>query len=137
VRFFTTHGKQKQLTAPAPNGVGQPLPCAGSKTHGKHGLFAVRLPEKRTANIGCLPCACPKTHGKQGSLPCAPLKTHDKGTVLAVGFGHFAVRLPKTHGKVTLQFIFFWFSRLKIPKNHSNVIYIIIFITGINISTEA
>jgi hypothetical protein len=46
VRFFTTHGKQKQLTAPAPNGVEQPLPCA-----------------------------CPKTHGKQGCLPCAFLKS--------------------------------------------------------------
>jgi hypothetical protein len=72
VRFFTTHGKQKQLTAPAPNGVGQPLPCAEiktrappGKTHGKHRPFAVRLPKnarqtgpfavrhhkKRTANI--------------------------------------------------------------------------------------
>jgi hypothetical protein len=100
-------------------------------------LFAVRLPEKRTANIGCLPCACPKTHGKQGSLPCAPLKTHDKGTVLAVGFGHFAVRLPKTHGKVTIAIYFFLVFTFKNTQNHSNVIYIIIFITGINISTEA
>jgi hypothetical protein len=74
VRFFTTHGKQKQLTAPAPNGVGQPLPCAEIKTHGKQGLFAVRLQEKRTANIGSLPCACLKTHGKQGPLPCATIK---------------------------------------------------------------
>jgi hypothetical protein len=74
VRFSTTHGKQKQLTAPAPNGVEQPLPCAGSKTHGKQGLFAVRRPEKRTANNPCLPCASQKTHGKQGCLPCAAIK---------------------------------------------------------------
>jgi hypothetical protein len=45
VRFFTTHGKQKHLTAPAPNGVEHPLPCVGSKTHGKQGLFAVRRPK--------------------------------------------------------------------------------------------
>jgi hypothetical protein len=76
VRFSTTHGKQKQLTAPAPNGVEQPLPCAESKTHGKQGLFAVRRPEKRTANNPCLSCASQKTHGKQGCLPCAFLKAH-------------------------------------------------------------
>jgi hypothetical protein len=71
VRFFTTHGKQKQLTAPAPNGVEQPLPCAGRKTHGKQPLFAVRLPEKRTAKalfwllvLVTLPCVFQKTHGK-------------------------------------------------------------------------
>jgi hypothetical protein len=45
VRFSTTHGKQKQLTAPVLNGVDQALPCAGRKTHGKQSLFAVRRPE--------------------------------------------------------------------------------------------
>jgi hypothetical protein len=43
VRFFKTHGKKKQLTAPEANGVWHPLPCAGSKTHGKDEIFAVHL----------------------------------------------------------------------------------------------
>jgi hypothetical protein len=65
VRHGESHGKEKQLTAPAPNGTLQPLPCAGKKTHGnllplpcatiesarQSLLFAVRCHTKRTANI--------------------------------------------------------------------------------------
>jgi hypothetical protein len=54
-----------------------------------------------------VPCASRK-NARQTGVPCACLKTHGKGTVLAVGFGHFAVRLlENTH--LTLQFIFFGF----------------------------
>jgi hypothetical protein len=53
---------------------GTPFAVRREKTHGKHELFAVRLPEKRTANMGCLPCASLKTHDKHGSLPCACLE---------------------------------------------------------------
>jgi hypothetical protein len=31
VRYGEAHGKEKQLTAPTPNGMLQPLPCAGKK----------------------------------------------------------------------------------------------------------
>jgi hypothetical protein len=104
------------------------LPCAGSKTHGKHelfalpenarqtGLFAVHLPEKCTAMNGTFVVRLYKRTAKAlfwllvfVTLPCA---------------------FRKMHGKVTIA-IFFWLSRLKIPKNHRNIIYIIIFITGI------
>jgi hypothetical protein len=72
------------------------LPCAGSKTHGKHELFVVRLPEKRTANRALCHAPGIKTHGNKWHLCRAPWrKTHGKGTVLVVGFGHFAVRLPE------------------------------------------
>jgi hypothetical protein len=109
VRHGEAHDKEKQLTAPAPNSVLRPLPCAA---------------KKRTA-IFCL-CRAPwyKTHGNLLPLPCAALKnarqsstfvthrgekrttindsfvvrcnkTRDKGTISAGGFGHFVVRLPK------------------------------------------
>jgi hypothetical protein len=42
VRHRETHGKKKQLTVPAANGVEGPLPCAERKTHGKEATFAVR-----------------------------------------------------------------------------------------------
>jgi hypothetical protein len=60
--------------------VEQPLPCASQKTHDKQ---------------GCLPCAFLKAHGNEWHVCRAPPQTHGKRTVLAVGFGHFAVRLPK------------------------------------------
>jgi hypothetical protein len=146
VRFFTTHGKKKQLTAPTPNGVGHPLSCAGSKTHGKHGLFVVRLPEKRTANMGCLPCASLK-NARQTWLFAVHLPEKRmaingtfamrlyKCTAKALFWLLVLVTLPcvfrKTHDKVTIAIYFFGFLRLKIPKNHRSIIYIIIFITGI------
>jgi hypothetical protein len=36
MRFFTTHGKKKQLTTPGLNGALPPLPCASIKMHGNH-----------------------------------------------------------------------------------------------------
>jgi hypothetical protein len=88
---LTTHGRQSlscvfsqrtakknQLTAPAPNSVGHPLPCAGSKTHGKHGLFAVRLPGKRTANT---PCAWMKNTGFLDTVSWA---NNDAGTHMSL-----------------------------------------------------
>jgi uncharacterized protein YfaQ (DUF2300 family) len=65
VRHREAHGKKKQLTVPAANGVEGPLPCATTK------------------------------NARQRSYLCrAPaLETHGKGTVPAVGNSAFAVRL--------------------------------------------
>jgi hypothetical protein len=55
------------------------LPCTGKKRTAKK--VAVRQGQKRTAKKAL--CRAPRP------------QTHDKGTVSAVGFGHFAVRLPE------------------------------------------
>jgi hypothetical protein len=74
-------------------------------------LFAVRLPEKRTAINGTFVVRLYKRTAKAlfwllvlVTLPCV---------------------FRKTHGKVTIAINFFGFSHLKIPKNHRNIKYII------------
>jgi hypothetical protein len=108
VHFFKTHGKQKQLTAPAPNGVGQPLSCAGSKTHGKQGMFAVRLPEnaRQTALFAA------RLPEKRTAINDTFAVCLHKRTAKALFWLLVLVTLPcvfrKTHGKVTIA-IFFGF----------------------------
>jgi hypothetical protein len=82
--------------------------------HREKTLFAVRQGQKRTAKKALCRAPRPQTHGK--------------GTVSAVGFGHFAVRLPE-NARQSGHCSFF--SHLKIPKNHRHNMHFIIFITCI------
>jgi hypothetical protein len=70
------------------------LPCACLKTHGKGRLFAVRLPEKRTAMNGTFVVRLHKRTTKAlfwllvlVTLPCVFLKTHGKVTIAIYFFG--------------------------------------------------
>jgi hypothetical protein len=98
VRRGEAHGKKKQLTTPAANGVERPLPCTNLKNARQRLGFAVRQPEKHTTKIGLCRAPAPKTHGK--------------GPVADSSSGHFAVRLPK-NARQSVLCIFFLFCTYK------------------------